>query len=693
MPRPILIAAAIAALAVGAGLAAPPAAQEAVTVLAVEIPVQVVVDGKPVRGLTAENFELIEGRRPQPLTGFEAVDLAAGAAQPLPAAARRHFLLLFDLANAAPSAVLRAREVAAELTRSALQPADLVAVARYTHLRGAELVIGFTPDRAQVRAAIETLGLVEMSDRHRPPDDPLGLLAEDIERSAVGGEGGRGSEGLAILAEALKDLAKVGQAAERRDQNSRAVAFTTQLSALGRLLAAVQGRKQVVLFSEGFDTALLTGTTDETETAETQRAVEAGEIWKVDSEARFGSSRTQNQLAQLVEEFRRADCAIQAVDIGGLRAGNDVQPRPSGREALFAMAHDTGGQLFENHNDLGEAMNRLLDATSFTYVLTFQPDVKPDGKFHPVKVRLKNGPQGARLVHRPGYYAPRPWRERPALEQKLASAELLLGGESGGDLDAGAVVAAFRTATGRAHVPVVFEVQGPSVLEQGQGGRVALEFFAYAFDATGQLRDFVAQNVDLERAKVAGRLQSGSLKLAGDLLLPEGDYLVRLLVRAAETGGYWRGEVPLRVPGAEAVALLPPLFPEPVDQGLLARSATSAEKTKGLDFPFVLRGGFFMPGAAPRLSNGAPTEAVLVAYNLGAGELRIESDLMRPDGQPAGPVQVAVTERSAEERFGMQRLSLQLSPQGAAPGNYTLRVIVHQGEGRWESAAPVRIVS
>ncbi len=684
-----------AILASAAALAAaPPAAEEAVTVVAVEIPVQVLVDGKPVAGLTAQNFELLEGRRPQALTGFEVIDLATASSpsHPVPASARRHFLLLFDLANAEPSAVLRARDVAAELTRTALQPSDLIAVGRYTHLRGAELVLGFTPDRAQVGAAIETLGLVEVSDRHRAGIDPLRLMAADFERSARGGEGGRGAEAQAILAEALRDLANAAQAVERRDQTTKALAFTSQLAAFGRMLAAVRGRKHVVLFSEGFDTALLTGTTDEVEIAETQRAIESGEIWKVDSEARYGSTRAQNQLAQLVEEFRRADCAIQAVDIGGLRAAEDARPRPSGREALFAMAHDTGGALYENTNDLGQAMGRVLAATSVTYVLAFQPDVKLDGRYHAVKVRLKNGPARATLIHRPGYYSPRPWHETSALERQLSSAQLLLTGEPGGSLDAGAVVAPFRTATDRAHVPVVFEVEGPSVLAQGKGERVALEFFAYAFDAAGQVRDLVAQNIDLERGKVAGRLQDASLKLAGDLLLGEGEYVVRLLVRAAETGRSWRGEVPLRVAAPEEVVLLPPLFPEPVEQGLLARSSASAEKTKGLDFPFTLRGGFFLPDAAPRLRNGAPTEAVLVAYNLGPAELRIESHLVRADGQEAGPVPIAVTERVAGERFGVQRLSLRLTPQAAPPGEYTLRVIVHQGEGRWESGAPVRIV-
>src|SRR5436305_14729521 len=84
-------------------------------VVAIEIPVEVVKDGQPVRGLAAADFEVAEGRRKLKVTGFDVVDLATAptapgtAARPplaplapRPVAARRHFLLLFDLAFADP---------------------------------------------------------------------------------------------------------------------------------------------------------------------------------------------------------------------------------------------------------------------------------------------------------------------------------------------------------------------------------------------------------------------------------------------------------------------------------------------------------------------------------------------------------------------------------------------------------------
>ena len=50
--------------------------------MVVEVPVQVVKDGEPVRGLTAADFEVYDGRKKLPVTGFEVLDLSRRGAGP-----------------------------------------------------------------------------------------------------------------------------------------------------------------------------------------------------------------------------------------------------------------------------------------------------------------------------------------------------------------------------------------------------------------------------------------------------------------------------------------------------------------------------------------------------------------------------------------------------------------------------------
>ncbi|NJL27391.1 MAG: hypothetical protein HC897_05600, partial [Thermoanaerobaculia bacterium] len=159
----------------------------------VEVPVEVTVGGEPLRGLTAEDFEIFDGGKPQTVTGFDVVDLATvenrpgrPAALELPISARRHFLLLFDLSFSSPRGTERARQAALELVRENLHPADLVAVGRYDKLRGAELILGFTTDRQQVALAIAGLEAAHLLERRT---DPL-KLSFNTELGLSSGPGG-----------------------------------------------------------------------------------------------------------------------------------------------------------------------------------------------------------------------------------------------------------------------------------------------------------------------------------------------------------------------------------------------------------------------------------------------------------------------------------------------------------------------
>jgi hypothetical protein len=95
------------------------------------------------------------------------------------------------------------------------------------------------------------------------------------------------------------------------------------------------------------------------------------------------------------------------------------------------MAKDTGGELYENVNDLGNAMRGMQERTSVTYLLSVQPiDLKHDGKYHRLRVRLV-GAEGE-VAHRQGFLAPDPKATQTAVGRQLDLAQEILGGDSGG---------------------------------------------------------------------------------------------------------------------------------------------------------------------------------------------------------------------------------------------------------------------
>ncbi len=169
-----------------------------------------------------------------------------------------------------------------------------------------------------------------------------------------------------------------------------------------------------------------------------------GQSYFVDNDQRFGNTGVQGNLNRMLDEFRRADCVIQAVDIGGLRAGADERARPSGEGALFYIANETGGELFKDANNLREPLDRVLERTSVTYLLTFErSDLKTDGAYHRLKVKAKL-PGGARLTHRAGYYAPRPFQQLDPLEKNLLASDGIASAAPKRDLDLNVLAAPFR---------------------------------------------------------------------------------------------------------------------------------------------------------------------------------------------------------------------------------------------------------
>jgi VWFA-related protein len=667
-------------------------------VVSVEVPINVVDrDGQPVRGLTAGDFEIWDGGKKQKISSFEVVDLdvieaehkTAGPATvrempELDSAARRHFLLVFDLSFSTPTSILRARLAARDYLVRELHPSDLAAVATYSIESGAKLVVTFTPDRAQLARGIDTLGMrhglqVDKSDPLRFIIDPgfsAGASSQSLAESAT-------SPREQLVLKELQALGLLAEKTERSYEVSRIKGYSRSLAEMARALNAVQGRKQIVLFSEGFDSRLLIGreTTSSDNTLDNASIAE-GQLWQVDNDARYGNTGLQNEINRMLEEFRRSDCVIQAVDIGGLRDTTDATGRPQtdGEEALFYMANETGGELFKDANDLSAQLGRLLNRTSLTYVLSFErSDLKADGSYHRLRVKSAKLPSGARLYHRAGYYAPRPFRDLNPLEKNLLASDRIAVGTPRHDIAMNVLLAPFRSTPEKSYVPVILEVGGRSLLAGQSGDKVNVEIYTYASDAQGAMRDFFTQKVAFDVSKGRQAFEETGLKYYGHLDLPPGDFRVRVLVRNSQTGRTAVESVQVQVPayGTEQPVLLPPFF---IDQGsrwlMLRETSQENMQASTVVYPFTVAGQPYVPSARPVLRGAEKAQLCLVAYNLGKGDLAVKSEVLAADGKPASAQGLSTVERTPTGISGLDKLLTTFDPSGLSSGDYVLKVAV-----------------
>jgi VWFA-related protein len=688
-------------------------------VVAVEVPVNVSSrDGRPLRGLKAADFEVYDEGRRQTLTGFDVVDLdvlepapvadsppvAPPRAGELPSPARRRFLLLFDLSFSSPTSVLKARVAARDFMLHSLRPTDLAAVATYTLETGPRLVVTFTPDRAQLARGIDTLGQRRPGEA-LPRVDPLHFLIDTphafVEQSSGVGQG-NGQQDLAsartnaesALLDSLKAISKQADKLQKGYETSQIKAYTRSMGDLARALDSVPGRKHVVLFSEGFDSRLLLGRdpTDEASRAETQEEqldIEQNALHFVDNDNRFGSTEVQSAVKAMLERFRRADCVIEAVDIGGLRtsggigSGNDVNAeaqRRSGEDSLFYLANETGGELFKDTNNLREQLGHVLERSSVTYLLSFErSDLKADGAYHRLRVKA-NLPSGAHLSYRAGYFAPRPFRELDPLEKNLLAGDGIAAVTPRHDLDLSLLVAPFRTGAGPAYVPVIVEVGGKSLLAgQAENGTLGLEIYAYVSDERGEMRDYFSQVVGLDLGKAGKLLAEGGLKYYGHLELAPGRYRVRVLVRNRADGRAGVASTPVEVPAWEQAApeLLPPLFFQAPGRWLLVRERPrEGARAESVVYPFTVKGEPYVPEAKPALAPAEKARLCLVAYNLGPGDLHIGSQVLDAAGRPLAGGLLSGVERTATGIAGVDKLLATFEPTGLPAGDYVLRVAV-----------------
>ncbi len=344
-------------------------------------------DGRFVRGLKKEEFELLVDGKPQPISFFESVVMGGrnetatlrssrggkGAPTPAPEATgsedvsdRGRTILFFvnDL-NLQPSSLARTHKLINNFIDNQLGPNDQAAITSATGQIG--FLQQLTNNKAVLRAALERLKLVTgpTVDRDRPymSDYAAYLMMERNDRALFDYYVEETKKALHLDNPAM--LASVVESRAKRilQQNESMVkASFTSLVNLMTATTKLSGRKLVFYISEGF----VPNFTGSDFTSQIHRATDSAAnggavIYSIDARGLF------------------LDSSQDASSGGGFDPSGILSNRMSGertfkQEPLHTLAADTGGRALLNTNGLEAGVQSALDETSRYYLLAWRPE-------------------------------------------------------------------------------------------------------------------------------------------------------------------------------------------------------------------------------------------------------------------------------------------------------------------------------
>lgn len=311
----------------------------------------------------------------------------------------------------------------------------------------------------------------------------------------------------------------------------------TTIRSVAEWFGGVRGRrKSLLLFSEGIDydiTDIIRGYD--------QRASQASVILE----------ETRDAIAAAT----RANVSIYAVDPRGLTTmaddtiavsslGNQDDPGNglglSGLQnelvlsqmSLRSLADETGGLAIVNTNQFANAFQRIVEDNSAYYVLSYYPpSTKRDGKFH--RIEVKTVRPGLTVRARKGYQAPRGKAPAPpAAGPGKTSAELMEAMASPiqvGGLGLRMFAAPFKGEAPNASVLMGVELVGRT-LALAQDGRIEISYVAV--DAQGKSRAGSTDNLTTNlRPDTRTRVQQTGFRMLNRFPLPPGRYHLRVAAR------------------------------------------------------------------------------------------------------------------------------------------------------------------
>jgi VWFA-related protein len=395
--------------------------------------------GHHVHGLKAEDFGIAEDGSPQRIVSFTEARSAneqaeSNSAEPpavrteaTPAAVapqRPHLLtVVMDLSDSRPENLRKSCETVIKYLEKNLTPNDYVAI--YYIDRTLRLGLPFTNDMAQAKAALTKLSNSTATSALSPndrsvvqreinelyaqihPDAQLGVSGEAPVISAGRGNTNPGNLMDPLISSEIDTLRMYLDV-----QNGlQAKAVFVALRAICLSYRDIPGRKNVVMFSEGFLYSDDSRPEMESVADAANRANVALYVIDPTGLEISGGILGKGSDTEVSQMISIANQGAGHLDEGGARNRGTTKfdqiksIGDSSRNSQLAWLADvTGGLMVKNTNDLLPVFSKVVEDARDFYSISYQPSNKAfDGKFRKIKVELAQ--KGYELRYRQGYWA------------------------------------------------------------------------------------------------------------------------------------------------------------------------------------------------------------------------------------------------------------------------------------------------
>jgi len=482
--------------------------------------------GKPIEGLTANDFTLTEDGVPQTigLFEFQRLQVAANSAEPptpspvvptAPPATRaqiaperpgdtryrdhRLLALYFDMSTMQPADQLRAFDAALKFIDTQMDPSDLMAVIVF---EGSAVRVrqDFTGDRAQVETAMNKLvvGLSQGFDETTSDDS----------------------------------TADTGAAFGQDDSEFNIFNTDRQLAALQtavKMLGTINEQKALIYFASGLR---LNGTDNQAQLVATTNAALRANVLLYPIDARG-----------LVAQAPLGDATNGSNGGIGMFSGSSAQAVTTNfqrsQDTLYALAKDTGGKAMLDFNDLSLGIKRAADAMNSYYEIGYYPThTALDGRFHRIKISLKEG-ASADLSYRQGYFADKEFGKFTAVDKERQLEDALMLENPVTDINIAMEVNYFQLNSAEYFVPVAVKIPGSELALARRGGasETLIDFIGEVKDDFGNTIQNLRDKLNIKLSdSTANQLATHPIQYETGFTLLPGKYLIKYLARDAETG-------------------------------------------------------------------------------------------------------------------------------------------------------------